>query len=214
MGRSVFLLAMLMLSLAACQQSARESASATPDPADTASADAQRAPTDGNSNALPLKKPSATDVPMPGSAAAPTASVGNSGFGAVRYGMNRSDVEQATGGAFDAPEQGGGCRQIHRADQPGIAYLFEDDKLQRIDVRTPGILAEGGGHVGMQIDEIRTLYAGKLTEQPHKYVQGGRYLKVAGANGSGMIFETDADGRVTSFRAGIAPALDQVEGCS
>jgi hypothetical protein len=66
----------------------------------------------------------------------------------------------------------------------------------------------------MQIDEIRTLYAGKLTEQPHKYVPNGRYLKVAGPNGSGMIFETDADGKVTSFRAGIAPALDQVEGCS
>jgi hypothetical protein len=214
MSRSVFLLAMLMLSLAACQQSAPEPASATPDPADTASADTQPAPADTSANVPPLKKPSATDVPMPGSVAASTATVGTSGFGAVRYGMNRSDAEQAAGGAFDAPTQGSACRQMHRADQPGIAYLFEDDKLQRIDVRTPGILADGGGHVGMQIDEIRTLYAGKLTEQPHKYVPNGRYLKVAGPNGSGMIFETDADGKVTSFRAGIAPALDQVEGCS
>jgi hypothetical protein len=45
-------------------------------------------------------------------------------------------------------------------------------------------------------------------------VKGGLYLKVAGKNGSGLIFETDANGKVTSFRAGIAPVLDKVEGCS
>lgn len=214
MSRRLILTALLTTLLAACQQSAPEPASATPDAADAASVDTQPAAADNSANALPVKKPSATDVPMPGTTAVSTATVGAAGFGALHFGMNRSAAEHAAGSVFNAPVQSSGCQQMRRAGQPDIAYLFEDGKLQRIDVRTPGVLADGGGHVGLSIDEIRTLYAGKLTEQPHKYVQGGHYLKVAGANGSGVIFETDADGKVTSFRAGIAPTLDYVEGCS
>ena len=213
MSRFLTLFTALTLSLAACQQPAQDPSAAAPDPADTATADAQSAPADSSANALPLKEPSATDVPMPGTTAMPAATVGVAGYGALRFGMTRSDAEQANGGAFNAPAQDG-CQQVRRTDQPDVSYVFEDGKLQRIDVRAAGVMADGGGHVGMQIDEIRTLYAGHLTEQPHKYVQGGRYLKVAGANGSGVIFETDANGIVTAFRAGLAPALDLVEGCS
>ncbi len=214
MTRAGILFAVLALLLAACRQSAQEPARATPDAADAATADAQAALADSSANALPLKKPSVTDVPMPGATAAPAATVSAAGFGAARFGMHRIDVEHVANGAFDGSTHASGCQQTHRAGQPDIVYLFENGKLQRIDVRTPGVMADGGGHVGMQIDEIRTLYAGKLTEQPHKYVHGGFYLKVVDKNGSGLIFETDANGIVTAFRAGVAPALDQVEGCS
>jgi hypothetical protein len=217
MSRSPIIFAALALLLAACQQSAQEPATpaaAAPDAADTATADAQSAPADSSADAPPLKKPSATDVPMPGTVAVPVATVGAAGFGALRFGMSRDEAEQAAGVAFDGATSGNACEQLRSAGQPAIAYLFEGDKLQRIDVKTPGVMADGGGHVGMQVDDIRTLYAGKLTEQPHKYVKGGLYLKVAGKDDSGLIFETDANGTVTSFRAGIAPALDYVEGCS
>lgn len=203
----------MVLLLAACQQPAQAPAAAAPDPADVATADAPPAAGDSSASALPLKKPSATDVPMPGTTAVPAATVGASGYGALRFGMRRSDAEQAIGAAFNPPEQRG-CQPVHRADQPDVSYLFEDGMLQRIDVRAPGVMADGGGHVGMQIDEIRTLYAGHLLEESRTDVQGGRHLKVAGANGSGVIFETDANGNVTAFRAGIAPMLDQAEGCS
>lgn len=211
--RSVILFAALTLSLSACQQSAQEPARAAPDAADAATTDAQPTSTESSANALPLKKSSATDVPIPGATAVPAVTVGVAGYGALHFGMNRREAEQAIGDAFNAPAQNG-CQQVRRASQPDVSYLFENGKLERIDVRGPVVMADGGGHVGMQVDEIRTLYAGKLSEQPHKYVKGGLYLKVAGANGSGMIFETDANGIVTAFRAGLAPALDQVEGCS
>jgi len=208
------LCALLSLSLAACQQSAQEPPAAAPDAADTATADAQSTPLDSSANAVPLKRPSATDVPMPGTAAVTAATVGTAGYGVLRFGMSRDEAEQAAGAAFNGPTKDSTCKQLRSSGQPDVSYLFESDRLQRIDVKTPDVMADGGGHVGMQVEDIRTLYAGKLTELPHKYVKGGLYLKVAGKNGSGLIFETDASGKVTSFRAGIAPALDDVEGCS
>jgi hypothetical protein len=214
MSRPLVLFVVLSLSLAACQQSSQEPTAAAPDAADTATADAQSTPVDSSANALPLKKPSATDVPMPGTAAVTAATVGAAGYGALRFGMSRDEAEQAAGAAFNGSTAASTCKQLRSPGQPDIAYLFDGDKLQRIDVKTPDVMADGGGHVGMQVEDIRTLYAGKLTELPHKYVKGGLYLKVAGKNGSGLIFETDTSGKVTSFRAGIAPALDYVEGCS
>ncbi len=213
----LFAVLALLALLAACKQSAQEHARAIPDAADVATADAQAAQAaqaDSSATALPLKKASVTDMPMPGATAAPTATVGATGFGTARFGMHRVDVEHVANGAFEGSTQVSGCQRTHRAGQPDIVYLFDDGKLQRIDVRTPGVMADGGGHVGMQIDEIRTLYAGKLTEQPRNDVHGGLSLKAIDKNGSGLIFETDANGIVTAFRAGVAPELDRVEGCS
>lgn len=205
MSRPLVLFAVLSLSLAACQQSAQEPAAALPDPADTSTAAANP-----SANALPLKKPSATDVPMPGTAAVPAATVGAAGYGALHFGMSRDEAEHAAGAAFNGPAEGSACEPLQSAGQPGVAYLFEGNKLQRIDVHTPDVMADGGGHVGLQIDDIRTLYAGKLHEQQ---LRNGYDLKDVGKNGDGIIFETDASGKVTSFRAGVASALDSPEGC-
>jgi len=220
MGRSIILFAALTLLLAACDQSPQEPASATPDAADNATADsqpaaaAQSSPADASSDALPLKKPSATDATMPGATIAPIATIGAAGYGALHFGMSRSESETAAGGAFVGATQSGACQQVHSAAQPDIAYVFDGDKLQRIDVRTPAVMAEGGGRIGMQIDDIRTLYAGHLNEQARKSAPAGQDLKVVGKNGAGVIFQTDVDGKVTTFRAGVAPALDRAEGCS
>jgi len=219
MSRSLILFAALTLLLVACDQSPQEPASAAPDAADTASADAQPAaaqstPADSSASTLPIKKPSATDATMPGATVAPIATVGAAGYGELHFGMSRGEAEQAAGGAFTGSTQSGACQQVSSAGQPGIAYLFAGDKLQRIDVQAPAVMADGGGRIGMQVDDIRTLYAGHLTEQARKSVPGGQYLKVVGKNGAGIIFETDADGKVTAFRAGVASALERDEGCS
>ncbi|HTD29902.1 MAG TPA: hypothetical protein VK660_10990, partial [Xanthomonadaceae bacterium] len=176
MSRSLILFATLALSLAGCDQSPPEPASAAPDAADTVSADsqpvaaAQPSPANASADALPLKKPSATDATMPGATVAPIATVGAGGFGALRFGMSRSEAEQAAGGAFAGAASTGACVLLKSPGQPGVAYLFNGDKLQRIDVQAPEMMADGGGRIGMQIDDIRTLYAGHLTEQARKSV--------------------------------------------
>ena len=203
----------VMLALAACQKPAQEPASAKPDAADTAAADAQPASNESVPDASSTSQPAVADVPMLDSPDAPMPTVGPAGFGALHFGMGRGEVEKLLGSAFNAPRQETGCQQTHSSDQPDVLYLFNGDKLQRVDVRGSRVMADGGGHVGMQVNEIRTLYAGRLSEQPDSAVKGGINLKVAGENGNGIVFRADASGNVTAFRAGVSQALDAPEGC-
>src|SRR3546814_14519934 len=94
--------------------------------------------------------------------------------------------------------------------------MFEDGKFVRYDVGTGREIAPGGGKVGMGVDEIRSLYAGRVEETPHKYVEGGKYLGVediSGGKGT-LVFATDGEGKVTSWRVGVPPQEDDGEGCS
>ena len=93
--------------------------------------------------------------------------------------------------------------------------MIEDGKFVRYDVSNDKEVAPGGGKRGMTRDEIKKLYPG-AAEQDHKYVEGGKYLRVkddAGGNGV-LVFETDAAGKVTQWRVGVSPQVDYVEGCS
>ena len=86
----------------------------------------------------------------------------------------------------------------------------------RYDVNNDAEVAPGGGKRGMDIGQIRKLYAGRIREQPDKYVPGAVDLRVSADDdsGSALVFQTDAAGKVTSWRVGQPPAVDYVEGCS
>jgi hypothetical protein len=63
--------------------------------------------------------------------------------------------------------------------------------------------------------EIARLYPAGLRTMPHKYVSGGHYLVFTppGADSAfRIVFETDGR-RVTSYRAGVEPAVEYVERC-
>lgn len=220
MNRSLRPFALLsLLMLVACKPSADEDNAPAPTEADLATSQPSTAAAPPASS---IKQPSATDVVAPGSAAPPADTIGANGFGAVRFGMNRADAEKAAGGKLEASSAASinasadACYMARRPAQPDIAYMFEAGKLVRIDVRTPGVLADGGGRVGMQVDEVRMFYAGHLSEQPAKYDPAARLLKIGGDKPGvgGVIFEVDGKGTVTRYRAGLPPALDYVEGCS
>jgi hypothetical protein len=97
-----------------------------------------------------------------------------------------------------------------------IGFMIEGDRFSRIDVGNDGYTAPGGGKVGMDLTQLRTLYAGRVEEQPHKYIEGGKVLRIrSGADHPGvLVFETDAAGKATSWRVGLPPQVDYVEGCS
>ena len=45
--------------------------------------------------------------------------------------------------------------------------------------------------------------------------KAGQYLRVPAEQGDGLlVFETDASGTVTRWRAGVAPQVDYIEGCA
>ncbi len=118
------------------------------------------------------------------------------------------------------PEQPGGCYyllpQARSANGYRLGFMIEQDRFARVDVDAVDIEAPGGGRVGMNAQDIDRLYAGRISKQPHKYVDGGQYLRIVDASGGPgvLLFETDAKGVVSSWRIGVPPQVDYVEGCS
>lgn len=169
---------------------------------------------------------------MPPSAAAPTGSlvvglpaegtVGFDGFGPAKFGAAAEEVRIAWGGDLGdaAPSEPGGCHylipQPLGAEGFRVAFMIEGGKFARIDVRTDGVTAPGGGKLGMSVDEIRSRYGSGLVEWPHKYDPDGKYLRASDPAGGQavLVFETDAEGRVDEWRIGVPPQIDYVEGCS
>ncbi len=139
--------------------------------------------------------------------------VGFDGYGPMHFGMDRKAAEQAIGDTFAGQDQVGNCLELARAQDPDVNYLFLGGKLQRIDVAADDVVADGGGKVGMTIDDLHRLYAGRYTEMPSKEIPGGQDLRLIDASGNGIVFRIDGDGQVTAFRAAIAATLDRPEGC-
>lgn len=144
------------------------------------------------------------------------------GYGDVRLGMTAEQVRQAWGGQLDGQPDAdagvGGCyylSPVWAREDGSFGFMIEGNKLVRYDSRNPKELAPGGGRVGMSADAISKLYAGHVDTQPHKYVDGGHYMRVTQAGEDGvLLFETDEHGTVTRWRVGSVPAVDYVEGCA
>lgn len=207
MPRSCLAATWLLLLLGACQRAPSASQAHVDDPA------------------VPAMDQPAEDVPP---ATAPVAAVPQAsapvpgtydGYGKARFGMSADAVRQNWNGALDgAPGEGSTCYYLRpkQADGRGWpALMFEDGKFVRYDVETIADIAPGGGQVGMAIDDIKAAYAGRVEEQPHKYVEGGKNLRIKSADGaSAIVFEIDAGGKVTAWHVGVPPQVDYVEGCS
>lgn len=203
MKRSISVAALMALAFTACDTERK--------PQDDAAAVQPAA------QAPPMDQP-AEDVPPATAAPAPVPGT-YQGYGKTRFGMSADAVRQNWDGELDgAPSEGTTCYYLRpkQADGAGWpALMFEEGKFVRYDVETIADVAPGGGQVGMGIDDIKTAYAGRVEEQPHKYVEGGKNLRVKSADGaSAIVFETDAAGKVTSWHVGVPPQADYVEGCS
>ncbi|HVI60385.1 MAG TPA: lectin [Luteimonas sp.] len=219
MKPSIPVVALLALALSACnaERTPGQAGEQAPAAAADAMADDPAAPP-------PMDQP-AEDVPPATAPASPgqapdTGLVRMDGYGDLRFGMTADEAKQAWGGELEGvPAEDGGCYYLAPKwvrVPSDFAFMIEGGKFVRYDVGTGKEVAPGGGKVGMGIDEIRRLYAGRIEETPHKYVEGGKYLKVSDANGGAgkLVFATDAAGKVTSWRIGVPPQVDYVEGCN
>lgn len=203
MPRSLPLLAVLALALAACNRD--RPAAPSPAPA--------------RPTAPALRLP----APLPPVATPATTASGPArfdGYAGMRFGMTVDEVGKAWGGDLNGkPDRGAICYYLSPASNRApadLAFMVESDKFVRYDVRNDKQTAPGGGQVGMSLDAIRKLYAGRNAEQPHKYVKGGSYVRIKADDGSDaeLVFETDASGKVTQWRVGLPPQVDYLEGCS
>lgn len=152
------------------------------------------------------------DAPVAAPGAAP---YGWDGIGDAVFGMNSSELRQAWPGGLQGPSGKATCFElvpVAREGGPVVRLMIEDDKFVRYSVEGAAAAAPGGGKVGMRVGALAELYP-RMSSEPHKYVQGGRYLEVEGKGDRVLVFETDASGTVTTWRVGEMPQVAYVEGC-
>jgi len=213
---------MLLLAPAACRAPEANPSAADQPAVDQPAADI--APATAPSP-TPATLPSPATLPTPATAVpAPTAPAEGQlarfdGYGDLRLGMGASEAQRAWGGELEGKAgPGETCwyfRPVHNRAPSDLAFMVVDDRLVRYDVGSDRVPAPGGGKVGMLADDIRRLYPERVTEKPHHYVEGGRYLRIPADDGPGvLLFETDAAGKVTRWRVGLPPQVDWIEGCA
>ncbi len=165
----------------------------------------------------PAPAPAVDDTAAP---AGPVSQASFLGYGDMKLGSTVEEARAAWGGELNgAPMEGTTCHYLWPKwiSRPAdFAFMMEEGKFVRYDVGIDKESAPGGGKVGMRVDELQKLYGDALTSAPHKYAQGGQYLSLdaSGVAPTRLVFEADAAGKVTSWRVGLSPQVDYVEGCS
>lgn len=135
------------------------------------------------------------------------------GYGALHFGMDRAALSAVLGERLAADD---GCVVITPAaagSPPRYALMLERGQLVRIDVLATEITSDTGLHLGSTAAELRTAHPTERREDPAKYDPHGHTFVVGPPERSHLVFEVDADDRVTSWRAGLAPQVDYVERC-
>lgn len=139
------------------------------------------------------------------------------GIGPVRVGMTLADVAGATSAGIrlvgtDSTE----CSYLSWRDgPPGVLIMAEGGHVVRIDVRNPAIATPEGIKIGSTEAEVQQRYSGRVEVQPHKY-SDGHYLVITPREPADsnlrIVFETDGK-KVETFRGGLVPQVQYVEGC-
>jgi hypothetical protein len=136
------------------------------------------------------------------------------GIGNVTTGMTPSEANAVTGNALTLPAKNSECDYIRPKSAPkGVALMFEDGQLSRVDVTSGTVATVEGAKIGDSEARIKSLYPDAVVTA-HKYLPKGHYLTVtpAGAANYRIVFESDG-AKVTKYRSGKMPAVEYVEGC-
>jgi hypothetical protein len=151
--------------------------------------------------------------------------VGKDGFGPVKIGMTVEEAQALLGTHLekDNYNDSEGCRYYTPASgYEGLSFMTSLRKIVRIDVqaseglkRPVAIPTDGGARIGDTEARVLSLYSGRIKVAPHFYVGlPAHYLRVYDDAGKvRLIFETNVDRVIISYRAGHEPEVEYVEGC-
>jgi hypothetical protein len=143
------------------------------------------------------------------------------GYGPLRIGMTRAEVEAALGPDSDREAAGGpdpeSCDMFRPARAPkGLIVMVEDDILTSVWATDADIETDRGLNVGDIAAEVRRVYGAAVQSSPHEYQDAPAEYLIVGAGGpsmNGVKYEVASDGRVASI-AGGGPSIRYVEGCA
>jgi len=163
-------------------------------------------------------EPAAPSGSSAGAAPVATGDADWQGYGPAQLGIDVEQLRTAWGQELQGDAAAdGGCYYLSppARTEAGPFFMLEGSQFVRYDVRGGDAPAPGGGKVGMDLPQLQALYPQAEQPQPHKYVEGGKVVRVPASDGSQswLVFELGADGKVSSWRVGLPPQVDYVEGC-
>ena len=137
--------------------------------------------------------------------------------GPVRFGMTATEASAAVGAtAANAAPADSACRYWVPGGAPaGLRLMLENGAVVRADVDSAGITTIKSLGVGSPVESVVVALGPSLQVTPHKYQweEGWRYLSFGEDSTHRLIFTVDSH-VVRSWRAGLVPAVEYVEGCS
>jgi len=138
------------------------------------------------------------------------------GWGAVRVGTSAASPVLAASGfrPVAAPAAGSECYYLASPAAPGLDVMVDKGQVARVETEHPRYTTPSGVRVGETESGARRVYAGRLVERPHKYVEGGHYLVVYASDRKSAVVLEIVAGKVKSIRGGRVPQVEYVEGCS
>lgn len=175
--------------------------------------------------------PETEPSPAPAPTAPPAADVLTAqGFGPLRIGMTRAEVEAALGPDANPNAVGGpdpeSCDIFHPARAPeGLSVMVEAGVLTSIWLDDGSTLkTDRGFGIGDAATAIKTAYGPSATATPHKYAAppaeyvstwsvGGGPGYVQDSAARGISYHIGTDGRAEHVAAG-GPSIQYVEGCA
>lgn len=178
--------------------------------------------------ATPVTPPATSPAPMPTPAGPEVLT--SEGFGPLRIGMTRAEVDAAWGADANPGEVGGPgpevCDQFRPERAPeGVLLMVENGVLTRISlIRDSAVKTDRGLGLGDTAATVKTAYGTQATVTPHKYSdapaeyvtvwsRGGAATYVTDAAARGIVYEIGSEGTVQAIHAG-GPSIQYVEGCS
>jgi hypothetical protein len=145
--------------------------------------------------------------------AAPAAwQLGPDGFGPFKVGMSFEQARKLAPGLAVTPANqfDGDCQQLPLPGHPGVALMFVDGVLGRVDLFRPGLRTTRGVQPGDRVEQAMRTYPGMVTE-PRAYEEDERFLTERSGD-SAIRFETK-HGRIENIYAGRWAQVQYIEGC-
>jgi len=138
----------------------------------------------------------------------------SAGFGPLKIGMSFEQARYIAGPRLQptarALRASPACDQLPLPGHKGVALMFVDGVLARIDLFQPGPRTMRGIQPGDRVEQAMRAYPG-LRASPRAYAEDERYLtERSGANA--MRFETEK-GRIENVYAGRWAQVQYMEGC-
>ncbi len=147
--------------------------------------------------------------------AVPKWSVTLEAAGPVRFGMTAGEASEVVGAAGNTAPADSACSYWTPHGAPaGLRIMMENGIAVRADVDSAGITTIGDLGVGSPVESVVVALGPSLQVSPHKYKWevGWRYLTFSDDSTHRLVFEVDSHA-VRTWRAGLLPAVEYVEGC-